>query len=344
MTDKSSAPGPDELTTARLLQLAGEREEIPADIEARVYDRVQREWQVSSKRPDDQKVYRQVRRAWMKGPPGSSRIRWGVPLAVAASAVLAVAVVLQPAPPIAPAAIALADVVRTVRTASSSALPSPGEQVYAGDRLATGADEGISLQLRGDESVRLGRNTVVAFIDEQHLRLEQGRVYADTGAYIYRDGGLLVDTPFGEVTDIGTQFAVAYEGDVLDVAVREGRVDVKSDLEQVVTVAGERTQLTRTGGAVTTTLAPEDNYWNWATRLAPSFDIENKPLYDFLRWAARETGRELVFQDDELRMAAMRTDLHGSVADIEPIEAVRAVLATTHYRFRIEANKLIIER
>jgi hypothetical protein len=89
---------------------------------------------------------------------------------------------------------------------------------------------------------------------------------------------------------------------------------------------------------------PHDPYWNWTTALAPVFDIENKSLLDFLRWAARETGRELIFEDNELRMSAMRTDLHGSVADFAPLEALESVLATTNFHYRILADRIVIER
>jgi hypothetical protein len=91
-------------------------------------------------------------------------------------------------------------------------------------------------------------------------------------------------------------------------------------------------------------IAPHDPYWDWTASLAPVFDIENKSLLDFLRWAARETGRELVFEDNELRMSAMRTDLHGSVEDFEPLEAVESVLATTNFRYRLEADRIVIAR
>ena len=41
-------------------------------------------------------------------------------------------------------------------------------------------------------------------------------------------------------------------------------------------------------------------------------------------------------------MSAMRTDLHGSVADFEPLEALESVLATTSFRYRIEADKIVV--
>ena len=109
-------------------------------------------------------------------------------------------------------------------------------------------------------------------------------------------------------------------------------------------MAGERLRLAGSGDPIVEAVEPHDPYWNWTTALAPVFDIENKSLLDFLRWAARETGRELVFEDNELRMSAMRTDLHGSVADFEPLEALESVLATTNFRYRILADRIVIER
>jgi len=53
---------------------------------------------------------------------------------------------------------------------------------------------------------------------------------------------------------------------------------------------------------------------------------------------------ELVFESDELRMAAMRTDLHGSVASFSPRESVEAVLATTNLGYRIEPGRIVIEQ
>ena len=182
-------------------------------------------------------------------------------------------------------------------------------------------------------------------VDERaRFTLLKGRVYADTGRFAYRNGGLQVDTGLGVVTDVGTQFAVEFNGDTLDVAVREGRVDVRQDADAFVAIAGERLVVDEAGSAEVMELAPHSTYWSWAAELAPRFDIENKSLIDFLEWASREAGLELVFASDELRMAAMRTELHGSVEDFGPIEAIESVLATTAFKYRIEQGKVVIER
>jgi len=333
----------DDETMARLLRLAGPRSPIAKDVESRVYDRVQDEWRACSEQPDGARVYTQVHRRWEKSKPRTRTQRWAMPLAVAAAAIMAIAIVLQPAPPV-PANIPVGTIARVVSDDGGGKLPALGHLIYPGESLSTGPGQGMSLLLSNAESLRIDEQTKLVVHSKDEFRLIHGRVYADTGDFMYRDHGLVIETSMGSVTDVGTQFSVGALDDSIVVAVREGRVDVDRGSESLVAVAGERMHIHRNDGATVDTLAANDAYWGWTTSLAPVFDIENKSLLDFLRWAARETGRELVFETNELRMSAMRTDLHGSVSDFDPIEAVESVLATTKYKYRIEADKIVIEQ
>lgn len=331
----------DERTVARLLEIAGPGQRIPDGVEARVYDRVHAEWKKNTRRPDTARVYTNVRREWEKGPLGLRRRRWALPLALAASAVLAIAMVWQSPPP-SVTDVPVGSVVRVVGPGGVSALPEIGQALHAGDRLTTGSGEGIGLMLTNAESLRVDEHTELYIESGNRFRLERGRLYADTGDSVYRQRDLVIDTAGGAVTDVGTQFSVDVDGRDLDVAVREGRVDVSGDSGMHVAVAGERLRVTGNGEAEYESVQPHDAFWNWTTALAPAFDIENHSLLEFLRWASRETGRELVFADQELRMAAMRTDPHGSVSGFEPLEAVESVLTTTRFEYRIEARRIVI--
>ncbi|MGB5337065.1 MAG: FecR family protein, partial [Woeseiaceae bacterium] len=222
-----------------------------------------------------------------------------------------------------------------------------GDPIYEGMTIETSQGQGMSFLLARNESLRLAENSSLRIDASDQFTLLRGRVYADTGEFVYRDGGLRIDTEFGAVTDIGTQFAVSIDDNLLDVAVREGRVDIRSDEHahaHHVAMSGERVRLRPQGEVAVDTLALTDDYWNWTTDLAPTFDIEGRSLMDFLKWAARESGRILFFEDAELRMAAMRTDLHGSISDFGPLEAIESVLPTTRFRYRIEADRIVIQR
>jgi ferric-dicitrate binding protein FerR (iron transport regulator) len=331
----------DDETIARLFRLAGRSQSVPSEIEARVYDRVLQEWQACTVEPDSAHVYSEVRREWSKTASRSAARRWFLPVALAASAVLAVIVFTQPAQDVS-RPLPVGTIVKI--TGATDDLQFVGAPVFSGTTLETGGDGGISVALQNAESLRLDANSELVINANDEFALVEGRVYVDTGDFMYRDKGVVIDTRFGAVSDVGTQFSVNVSADLLDVGVREGRVDVQSSGQELVAVAGERLLLEEGKAAHIGSLQPHDAYWDWVADLAPAYDLENRSLLDFLRWAARETGRELEFEDNELRMAAMRTDLHGSVADFTPVEAVRAVMSTTTFRYRIETNKIVIYR
>jgi len=335
-------PDRDDEALARLLQLAGRSDPIAGDVEDRVYRAVRQEWLASTSQPDSARVYTQVRREWNKTPARRSRVwRWAVPLAMAASAILALALVLQPAPPVA-TVVPVGTVAKTVGLQSQRY--ANGAEIFPGDTLATGPGGGMSIRLSNAESLRLDQETTLVVVAANRFELAGGRVYADTGNFMFRDKGLVIDTAMGTVTDVGTQFAVDVGAGSLDVAVREGRVDVVNEGQEFVAVAGERMRLDAGQGATFEELAAHDDYWDWVSSLAPAYDLENRSLLDFLRWATRETGLELVFTSNDLRMAAMRTDLHGSVEDFDPATAIGAVRATTTFKYRFDGDKLVINR
>jgi ferric-dicitrate binding protein FerR (iron transport regulator) len=330
----------DEEAMARLLSVAGPRAEVPQDVESRVYANVMKEWQASTQSPDGARVYDIVHQSWKRDATRAAAKRWMLPIALAASAALVAIFMAQPEP-LPP--VAVGTVAKVVSPATGGSVYALGDKIFVGTTIETGEDEGLSFLLARNESLRLAENSTLRIDAGDQFTLLSGRVYADTGEFVYRDGGLRIDTVLGAVTDIGTQFAVSIQDDLLDVAVREGRVDIRSDAHKYVAMSGERVMLEEQGEVKVERLALTDEYWSWTTDLAPAFDIEGKSLMDFLKWAARESGRLLFFEDSEIRMAAMRTDLHGSISDFAPLEALESVLATTTFRYHIEADKIVIE-
>jgi len=335
--DKIEKMAEDDESLANLMKLAGERPEIPLSVESRVYHQVQEEWQKSTVQPDTDKVYRNVRRSWRRNALRGAMLRWMVPAGVAATVAVVMILVFSPEP--VPPRVA-ATVSHVVGSGSDYLKGMP---VHEGEIVSTGPDEGLSLLLARSESLRIDKNTRIRVDAADRFTLLGGRIYADTGQFVYRDGGLQIDTEFGVVTDVGTQFSVAAGAQSLDVAVREGRVDVQNKTATFAARMGERLTLVQGEGASVSDLDTHDVYWEWVVDLTPTFDMTNKSLLDFLKWAARETGRELQFENNESRMFAMRTDVHGNVEGLTPDEALEAILTTTTVNYRIEVDKIIIE-
>lgn len=324
-----NAPSDDPI--AKLIHLAGPRDAVPADVEHRVHDRVRTEWRRSV-----------VRR---RG------VRWGIPLALAASVVIAITVAYQESdqtPHAVPTPVATIVRVNVDPGATAGRL-SPGlavgERLYAGDTITTAAGQGVSLRMDANLSLRVGAETTVTIDSPDAVTLASGRVYTDSGGRgTNREGAMTVTTDAGVATDVGTQFAVAYRQGEMTVAVREGQVDVSRRNRSWTAEPGDRLVLRPDSGVVFDRVAGYGDYWNWAVALAPAFDITNRPLHEFLEWAARETGKELEYASDDVRRAAMQTVLRGSVADLNltPSEALQAVLPTTQFELHIDERKITI--
>ncbi len=340
--EKTDGDAQDDSTLAKLLKLAGPRAEIPLGVESRTYERVRAEWKSATRQSDGSNIYKKVRRAWRRDGRVDMAMRWALPLGGVASALIAMFVLMQPAPV---PAIAVATVSKVVEPAAGNSRFVRDMTVYAGESLLTGEGEGLSLLLARSESLRIDENTELQVDGKDRFTLLKGRVYVDTGQFVYRDGGLTIDTEFASVTDVGTQFSVSAQDHVLDVAVREGRVDIANDSRAFAVMVGERMTLDQNNVGNVSKIDGYDEYWNWVADLAPEFDIEkNRSLFNFLEWAARETGRELIFEDDELRMSAMRDDVFGRISNLTPDEALLAILPVTSVRYKIEPGKIAISR
>jgi ferric-dicitrate binding protein FerR (iron transport regulator) len=174
------------------------------------------------------------------------------------------------------------------------------------------------------------------------VTLASGRLYVDSGEAVYRNRHITIRTDAGIAKDVGTQFGVSYTGDAMSVSVREGKVDVSAESESYTAESGDRLVLAPDSEVVFGRISRYDDSWDWAVALAPGFDIHNRSLVDFLDWAARETGKDLVFANNDVRLAAMGTTLRGSVADFTPSEAIESVLATTGFEYRMDNRRIAI--
>jgi ferric-dicitrate binding protein FerR (iron transport regulator) len=318
-TDRESDAQGDE-AMAQLLNLAGLRPGIPADVQRRVHAGVRQEWQSVTKR-------RQI-------------LRWSGAFALAASVLLAVT--LNPGP----GEIAmnkLGSVALVVGGSGGDSFIS-GSNINRNDTITTSSGQSVSIVLNDGLSLRVASNSSLHFNAADDFTLTTGKVYADSGQSIYRDRGITIHTDVGSAMDIGTQFVVEYLDGNMAVAVREGRVDVSQEQESYLAVAGEKLFLQPDTSFVITPISVNDSSWDWAVALAPAFDIHNKPLLDFLKWTARELGKELVFVDNETRMAAMRAILRGSVANLSLEEALQSELATTKFQYRFDDFQIVISR
>ena len=315
----------------RVLRAAGLRERVPLEIESAAREHLRREW-----------------RGLVAERRGARRRMGGFALAasmlVAAFALWFVA--LRPftaAGPVATMAVALNDVRVRSSWLQGWEPASAGRALKAGESLETGPDGRAGISMPGIASARLDHDTRIRLASADRLVIERGALYVDSGTGAPGGSHLAVETPAGTLRHVGTQYEVRLDGSRVRVRVREGRVEWLSNSGAVERGdAGEQFTIAADGAVQRMRSERYGETWDWIATTTPAVDIEGRPLVDFLAWAGRELGREVVFESPQLRQEAAAIVVHGSVAGLTPQQALDAVLATTSVRGSLDQGRIVV--
>ena len=324
-----------------LLVEAGPREEMPQDALHRIRNAARESWSVSLKQGEATDVETSA----VEDLHAQGR-RWSLAL-LAATVVLAAALAylfaarsaVEPEPR-APVTVAVLET-----GALESGLDSSGA-LLAGATLET-ADVGAALRFPDGKSVRLDRETRLRAHGATDLELMQGAVYIDNQPQTPDSSPLpsvVIRTPLGSATDIGTQFEVRLAESsasqaALVVRVREGTVRVHSasngpDLSGAIEAkAGQAVTLSGSGHHQIEAVATFGETWDWVLELAPlrGGDSSGNPpsLHEVLSWATREAGWHLEYGDDDTQTKAHRIEANLPAGLRADTAALLALEATT---------------
>lgn len=207
--------------------------------------------------------------------------------------------------------------------------------LHAGERWA--ADSPVLLSLASGVTMRLAPGAVIDATRADEMSLRKGRVYLDFGPNTLP---FTLRTPTASIRHIGTQFEAAVVGGATRVRVREGLVRVFSQQSTDHAERGTEIVLPANGPVVRRPVPTYGKDWEWVESIAPTYEIDNKSLMDFLLWVGRETGRHVDFADAHVRDAASQIVLHGSVDGLPPLEALDRVLRTTSLRFELQGDAI----
>jgi hypothetical protein len=184
---------------------------------------------------------------------------------------------------------------------------------------------GDSLVALAGANLRVARASAIKLISANAVEPDRGEL-SSTFRRRPRETFMVI-TPAGEFRHVGTQFAVAIVGGATRLRVREGTVRwhaAEGDSADTTVDAGTEVMIERGKAVTRQEIAAAGRDWAWAEAMAPEMDIENRPLLEFLSWAARETGRTLVLGDDAARRQAATIRMHGNVRGLTTIEAARS--------------------
>jgi ferric-dicitrate binding protein FerR (iron transport regulator) len=302
-----------------LLRLAGPREPVPEDREARVRAAVHAAW-----------------RAQLRTRTRRRRTLGVILLAAAAAAV--VFAIRSPRPTLNPAP--FLDTIARVEVVSSAGPLAVGEGLRAGDDIQT-TNERLALRLSSGPGLRIDRGSRLRLVSTSSIELREGAVYVVSGSV---GRGLDVTTDLGTVRHIGTRFEVRRLAYTLRLRVREGEALI-AEANGAHQARGGEELTVRIGHALErrpiAVVGPE---WDWTAQVAPPFPVEGRPLSAYLEWFSAETGRRIRFNDPAFARQVKAIVLHGSVDGLSPDETLDAILPAAGVRYRPVGDAVEVAR
>jgi len=187
-----------------------------------------------------------------------------------------------------------------------------------------------ALTLANGMTLRLDETTAIRLESESQVYLSLGGLYAESDKKLAGQS-LVVNTEFGAARDIGTEFEVRVSPDYWRVQVRDGLVNINADEFNTTAQAGERLVIARDQSVEREALSASDTSWQWTHRVHQPIAIEGASLSAYLAWWSDETGRRIVFKNNEDEIAATRTILHGSMNNLTVDDSLEVVLSTTDF-------------
>lgn len=225
-----------------------------------------------------------------------------------------------------------------VRTFRSDVAIAAGESLLS-DRTYQAHGQAL-LALENGGNLRIAAGARFEVVGKDTVQLGVGELYVDIPPGIDTPAAFVVTTPAGEFQHVGTQFALAVANGETRLRVREGVVHWVTAEGRSAVEAGSEVHITRDGKASRRAIAASDKSWDWTSVTTPDFEVDNRPLEEFLAWVARESGRQLVLADEATRMQVATIRMHGSVKGLTPMQALSAVMAATSLRFELPEGKI----
>ena len=300
----------------RLLELAGPRVQPPAAVEAR--------------------VRAATMSAWQSLPAPSLISRPAVRIALAASLLIALVAGYFTTFPDNLEGRYVAEVVfasggYSVRNADNAVSPN----IIGGSIVQTSAEGRLLIEMKGGATVRMDQKTSATIHASSEIWLHSGKIYVDSGDEAHP---VRIITQYASITELGTQFEVSTQGERVVVAIREGQIALSLGNENIHASArpgtGEILEIDGLEVLSRSELSTLDDRWAWTQLSRPRFNLDDATFYEYLKWAARETGRTLIFESELVRQQTATNRKRGMVE----AEQVEDVLKTDEIFRRVEGS------
>jgi hypothetical protein len=213
--------------------------------------------------------------------------------------------------------------------------------LQAGDSIKTSNHNRLLVELNNGNVFRLDENSRIQLINENEINLQAGQIYIESNESI-ANNQLIIETDFGSIKHIGTQYNVKLSPDNIDVSVRKGKVMMHTNSVDKEILFGHALSVDKLGKNNVTKITSFDSTWDWTQKISPIFDIQDKSIKQYLIWVSNETGYPIQWNGSGTENAANKVSLSGSIKGISPLESLDVILPTTNFNYKISQDVLHI--
>ena len=101
-------------------------------------------------------------------------------------------------------------------------------------------------------------------------------------------------------------------------------------------------ELSADGEVTRRSFAPDDPQWGWAEALAVAPELARPTVLAYLEWIAAETGRQLEFETEAVRLQAGVARFVGDPAGLAPSALLITIAATSDFSYRLTSDGSIL--
>lgn len=229
---------------------------------------------------------------------------------------------------------------------SHTLLSPQAEAFIVGDTLHTAQGANLTLMLPDQTLVTLDQNSRITLTDAANIRVLAGRIYVDSPDH---NTSITVSTALGDIVDIGTQYQVTVAANNLEVAMREGITHIqlpgKTLVAKVANGLGDVLTINHKQQVEASQIASNAAQWQWTHKTQPDFTLNQASVSELLTWAARITGKDIVYDSRQTQKIAEQTHLSGGqIAATAISEQLPLLLTTTNLLVQDRPNAFIIEQ
>jgi ferric-dicitrate binding protein FerR (iron transport regulator) len=208
--------------------------------------------------------------------------------------------------------------------------------------IRTAANSHLNIQLNDNSELRIAANTSL-LTGNDSIELNYGQIYHDTDVSEHSKP-LTIKTSQADINHIGTRYLVSNQDNVVKVAVRSGQVNFKTqDNNDVQSIESEQlATLSSSGENTISAINSYDKIWDWTFVAQSGYSLNNKSLYEFVQWYARQNGLTVDWQNFE--SPSKRVRLQGDIQNMTAEQAINTVFYATQYTYSIDQGVLQIKQ